>query len=70
MNETINLKMLDFSAVKMGEKFFLTKSEAEGDGLYYTKTPPVKSVSGIWSNAKGPVSLGFIKYDSRVWVRK
>ena len=70
MNDEINVKMIDFSILPVGEKFFMSRPAAIDDKTYYTKIPSLKSSAGAWSNARGPLSNIFIKYDARVWVRK
>lgn len=70
MNEEITIKAIDFSALQIGDKFFTSRQSAIEDKIYLTKIPSIKNMSGAWANAKGPISQVFVKYDSRVWVRK
>jgi hypothetical protein len=71
MNEEVNIKAIDFSVLQVGERFFPSRMLAQDDKGYCIKTETSKTSSGGWTNAKNAVgSPSFIKYDSRVWVRK
>ena len=69
-NGELNVKMLDFSLLQPGEKFFTSRLVALDNKAYYVKTATSKTSNGSWINAKNAFGLDtFIKYDQRVWVR-
>lgn len=71
MNQELNVKAADFSVVQSGERFYLSKIAAADSTPYYIKTETTRTKDGTWSNTKNEFGLlGFVKYDSRVWVRK
>lgn len=65
------VKMIDFSSLEEGDQFFAIREKANDDFSAYTKTITAKDKNGGWINATNPRGmLVFIKYDTRVWVRK
>ncbi len=71
MNNEVVVKAIDFATLPVGEKFFVSRQAAEVGNVYCVKTDTKKTQTGSWTNARNALGgPSFIKYDTRIWVRK
>ena len=71
MNEETTTKALNFDALQIGDKFYVSRGQASLSEDPYTKVASEKNNQGTWANAKNGKGFPyFVKYDTRVWVKK
>ena len=71
MDQEINLKLIDFSLLQIGDKFFINRQEALNGKNEFAKIASTKNLRGMWVNSKNSRGLlEFVQYDSKVFIRK